>query len=208
MQATKELSVSMKQLNALIALCYPLNAAQLISRSCLWLCAFVCLSTLRYLTVPPKHLLYFYSYSLTVKHILSRVGKLTLGEKQTKKKSAKQSSECSTIKWGCRDNKDSFFTLLLPENYSLTQSKKKNVLKTYNYYKYKKEKRSLPLNCREVALVFYDSISRKLNAWISSVDLRDRQSQGGSCFAIHLEISYDGEGLWWACHNSRRSWLI
>lgn len=87
----------------------------------------------------------------------------------------------------------------------INPKQKKNVLKTYNYYKYKKEKRSLPLNCREVALVFYDSISRKLNALISSVDLRDRQSQGGSCFAIHLEISYDGEGLWWACHNSRRS---
>jgi hypothetical protein len=34
MQAAKELSVSMKQLNALIAPCYPLNAAQLISHSC------------------------------------------------------------------------------------------------------------------------------------------------------------------------------
>lgn len=76
------------------------------------------------------------------------------------------------------------------------QKKKKHVLKTYNYYKYKKEKRSSPLNCREVALVFYDSISRKLNALISSVDLRDWQSQGGSCFAIHLEIFCDGEGLW------------
>lgn len=76
------------------------------------------------------------------------------------------------------------------------KQKKKNVLKTYNYYKYKKEKRSLPLNCREVALVFYDSISRKLNALVSSVDLRDQQSQGGSCFAIHLEIFCDGEGSW------------
>lgn len=85
MQPAKELSVSLKQLNALIAPCYPFNAAQLISRSCQWLCAFVCLSTLSYLTVPPKHLLYFYPYSITVKHILWQSGKADIRWETNKK---------------------------------------------------------------------------------------------------------------------------
>lgn len=118
----------MKQLNALIAPFYPLNAAQLISHSCLWLCTFVWLFTLSYLEVPPKHLFYFYPHSVTAKHILWQSGEDDIRWETNKlKKMVKWGSKCFVIKWVFRDNRDSFFTLLLPKKLLINPKQGKKI---------------------------------------------------------------------------------
>jgi hypothetical protein len=86
-QTAIELFVSIKQLNALIALCYHLKAAQLICHSYQCLRAFVWLSIFSYLKERSQKFILFLSFARELQRntFCGRLGKLTLVQKQKKK---------------------------------------------------------------------------------------------------------------------------
>lgn len=101
MQTAKELFVSIKQLSALIVLCYHLKAAQLICHSYQSLCAFLWLSVFSYLKVLSQPFILFLSFVVELQNMLhGRLEKLRLVQKQ---KAVQCGPMCSAIKHGCKD---------------------------------------------------------------------------------------------------------
>lgn len=130
MQTAKELFVSIKQLNALIALCYHLKTAQLVCHSYQSLCAFVWLSIFSYLKVPSQTFILFLSFVVELQNVFhGRLEKLTLLAQ--KQKMAKCGSACPIIKHSCRDTGLRFHS---PATKNILQSKNRS-LKTYHFSK-------------------------------------------------------------------------
>lgn len=79
MQTAKELFVSIKQLSALIVLCYHLKTAQLICHSYQSPCAFVRLSIFSYLEALSQTFILFLSFVVELQSVFyGRLEKLTL----------------------------------------------------------------------------------------------------------------------------------
>lgn len=86
MQAAKELFVSIKQLSALIVLCYLLKTAQLICHSYQGPCAFVWLSIFSYLKALSQTFILFLSLVVKLQDMFhERLEKLTLLIQKQKK---------------------------------------------------------------------------------------------------------------------------